>query len=373
MRTFVKWTVFLLLPGMLISNMTLAQSLSKEEQVWKIVFPDIPGYRTLICDFHLHTVFSDGSVWPDFRVHEAIRDGLDAIAITEHLEFQPKEADIPHSNKNRPYEIALEAAEGTDLIVINGVEITRAFPPGQANALFLKDANELIREDALEVFREARRQGAFIFWNYPTWLERSDDGSVELTEMHSKLLEEGLTQGVEIVDRDFFYEEAFQMALEHDMTLIGNSGEHSLVEWTYDIPEGEHRPVTLVFTEEKTEESLKEGLEQGRTAVWYKNKLFGRSEYLVPLIESSLKVERQQDAYLATVFVENRSDADYLLQNHSGYTFHNQAGLITVKAHETTMIQVRIDRESTNYDLRFRVLNAFTGPEKHAEITFNIE
>ena len=30
----------------------------------KINFPDIPGYQTLKCDLHIHTVFSDGSVWP---------------------------------------------------------------------------------------------------------------------------------------------------------------------------------------------------------------------------------------------------------------------------------------------------------------------
>ena len=102
MRTSIRWTAFLLLTGMLSMNLTHAQSLTKEEQVWKIYFPDIPGYRTLVCDFHLHTVFSDGSVWPDFRVQEAIRDGLDAISITEHLEFQPKEEDIPHANKTGP-------------------------------------------------------------------------------------------------------------------------------------------------------------------------------------------------------------------------------------------------------------------------------
>jgi len=52
----------------------------------KIVnLPDIPGYVTLKCDFHMHTVFSDGDVWPTVRVDEALRDGLDAIAITDHL------------------------------------------------------------------------------------------------------------------------------------------------------------------------------------------------------------------------------------------------------------------------------------------------
>ena len=32
--------------------------------------PDIPGYRTLKADLHLHTVFSDGNVWPKIgRAH----------------------------------------------------------------------------------------------------------------------------------------------------------------------------------------------------------------------------------------------------------------------------------------------------------------
>ena len=53
-----------------------------------IEFPNIPGYLTLKCDLHMHTVFSDGSVWPDIRVEEAVKDGLDAIATTEHFELQ---------------------------------------------------------------------------------------------------------------------------------------------------------------------------------------------------------------------------------------------------------------------------------------------
>ena len=55
----------------------------------EIHVPDPEGYRTLKCDFHIHTVFSDGLVWPTVRVDEAYREGLDAIALTEHLEYLP--------------------------------------------------------------------------------------------------------------------------------------------------------------------------------------------------------------------------------------------------------------------------------------------
>ena len=42
--------------------------------------PDLPGLETLKGDFHLHSVFSDGRVWPTVHVQEAWRDGLDVIA-----------------------------------------------------------------------------------------------------------------------------------------------------------------------------------------------------------------------------------------------------------------------------------------------------
>ena len=50
----------------------------------EIRFPDVPGYRTLKCDLHMHTVFSDGDVWPSTRVLEAWREGLPP-ALGPHL------------------------------------------------------------------------------------------------------------------------------------------------------------------------------------------------------------------------------------------------------------------------------------------------
>lgn len=51
-----------------------------------ISLPQIDGYDLLKCDFHIHTVFSDGIVWPSLRVNEAWEEGLDAIALSDHVE-----------------------------------------------------------------------------------------------------------------------------------------------------------------------------------------------------------------------------------------------------------------------------------------------
>ena len=115
----------------------------------KLQFPDVPGYKTLKCDLHMHTVFSDGNVWPSIRVEEALKDNLDAISITDHLEKLKHGADIPMPDRNRSHEEAAKAAEGTDLIVIQGTEITRSMPPGHANAIFITDTNKVLVDDPI--------------------------------------------------------------------------------------------------------------------------------------------------------------------------------------------------------------------------------
>ena len=108
----------------------------------EIRVPDPEGYRTLKCDFHIHTVFSDGLVWPTVRVDEAYREGLDAIALTEHLEYRPHRQDIIASH-NRSYEIAEKTARNNQVILIRGSEITRPMAPGHFNAIFLSDCDAL--------------------------------------------------------------------------------------------------------------------------------------------------------------------------------------------------------------------------------------
>ena len=78
----------------------------------------------LSMDLHIHSVFSDGNVWPTIRVEEARREGLDLIAITEHLEYQPHKEDIPNPDRNRSFFVATESINKSEkLKVINGSEI----------------------------------------------------------------------------------------------------------------------------------------------------------------------------------------------------------------------------------------------------------
>jgi len=95
MKKKLRMTLAVLILVLLVSP--LAGATARRE----LNFPDILGYKTLKCDLHMHTVFSDGLVWPAVRVDEAWREGLDVISITDHMEYQPHKQDIP-TNHNRP-------------------------------------------------------------------------------------------------------------------------------------------------------------------------------------------------------------------------------------------------------------------------------
>lgn len=342
----------------------------------EVVFPDIPGYETLSADLHIHTVFSDGSVWPDIRVQEAQRDNLDAIATTDHIEYQPHQDDIPHPDRNRAHEIASSQASDDELMVINGSEITRSMPPGHANAVFLQDANELLVDEAVASFREAKAQGAFIFWNHPSWLEQARDGLPPLSDMHETLMDDGLLHGIEVVNQQRYSKEALQIALEHDLTIVGTSDVHELIDWDYEVHDGGHRPVTLVFSEERSPSGLKEALFEGRTVVWKDDLLIGREKWLKPLIDASLSVSDVHyldDTSVLRLEIENQTAQKYILRNESAYSLHHHGALVTVNPHGSTTLRVLTEERRDHVRVPFRVINAIMAPEQSPQIVLETE
>jgi 3',5'-nucleoside bisphosphate phosphatase len=359
----------------------------------KIVFPDTAHYKTIVLDPHTHSVFSDGHVWPRIRIGEALRDGLDAIAITEHLEWQPHLEDIPHPDRNRSYDEAASAAEGSDLMVIRGSEITRNAPAGHINAIFINDANDLIKllppDDPYDPRAYARKlsqwpaqaaveaandQGAFLFWNHPYWARDFPNGIPVIPEFHINNASKGLLHGVEIANGASYSQETFQIALDYDLTLMGVSDVHQLIDWDYKPHAGGHRPVTLVLAEERTQAAIREALFDRRTVVWFKNMLIGRAEHLSPLLQASLQIDSASypDGWeVLEVILSNHSDANFRLLNRSELTFYTDTDLITVPAHETVKLYVKTPTKADSIELTFDVLNALTAPKEKASITMS--
>lgn len=365
------WALFLML-----SQSAFTQSIAPHAHSRAIHFPDVAPYQTLVCDFHQHTVFSDGSVWPDIRVQEALRDSVDAISLTEHLEYQPHLADLPHPDRNRSYDLAADLAKPYDLIVVRGAEITRKMPPGHINAIFIEDANRLMIEDSIEVFREARRQGAFTFWNHPNWIAQYKDGVAKVTGMHHFLIQETLLNGIEVVNDVTYSDEALRIALDYNLTIMGTSDVHGLVDWQYKVADGGHRPVTLVFASERSAEAIKEGLMNRRTAVWFNNNLIGRESELIPLLNACLKVTKvsyQGISAVANVSIYNDSDALFILMNESHFQLHSDTDVVMLHPNTTTTIEVKTLEQLAEFELNFLVLNAVTAPGVHPQITLQVK
>ena len=185
------------------------------------------------------------------RIQEAQKDGLDAIAVTEHIEYQSHKEDIPHKDRNRSYELSKKYAEKSDLLVIAGTEITKSMPPGHSNAIFVKDVNKIINDDYMDAHLAARKQGAFVFWNHPHWIGQRKDGSVKMYDEVKDLIDKNLLHGIEVTNERTYSDQAIQAALDYDLTMLGTSDVHGFVDWDYNIPQGGHRPVTLVFSKRK--------------------------------------------------------------------------------------------------------------------------
>jgi hypothetical protein len=335
----------------------------------EIQIPDIPGYLTLKCDFHIHTVFSDGNVWPTIRISEAWEDGLDAIAITDHIEGHPKK--MP-GMKRMQYEAALSAAQSSNIILIRGGEISRSMPPGHFNALFIKDVDALDLPDFMDAVGEAVKQGGFIIWNHPGWRKQQPDTTKWMTE-HEVLYKKGWMNGIEVFNEKEWYPEAIRWALEKDIAITGNSDIHDVYARYYNTEKYPIRPVTLVFAKERTEESLKEAMFAHRTAALFFNKLVGKEEFVKPIVMQSIKIypsHLYQDGY-AYFSVRNLSDIEFTFVK-SASDKSELPDRIVLPRQATIVLRAKQPKgEAVNYS--YRLENVLTGVEQYFDYKFSVK
>ena len=355
----------------------------------KITFPKLADGRSVLAvDLHTHSVFSDGSVWPDVRVEEAKRDGLFALAVSEHLEYQPKAADIPHKDRNRSFQIANEAAKvkpdatGANkepLIVINGSEITKLIvQPGHMNAVFITDANALLPKAGLnpadaarEQLKTANEQGGFTFWNHPYWTAQTPNGVATLDPVHAGYIKDGLLHGIEVANGADMSDEAFQIALDNNLTILGTSDIHGLIDWEYDLAGGQHRTATLVLTGSETADGLKTALRAGHTVAVYNDNLIGKRENVEAVVRSTLRLEVDKPLPRTTVqavSVINDSPMDYIVENTGPEGAYDEGHVFTVKAGSAFTLLIKNVPDPSKLSLTFKVLNTYTAPREHLTI-----
>lgn len=326
-----------------------------------INIPDVNGYKVLKCDFHMHTVFSDGLVWPTIRMQEAWEEGLDAFSLTEHVEFQ-RYAPMVAIDVDKPHELIAERAKRENVILIRGAEISRFTPPGHFNSIFIENTTPFIRERVegnqdidRKAILEAAKQKAFIFWNHPGWRGQAVPGSYEWSSFLDDLVKNNALHGIEVFNGTGFHKKALDWCVDKNLTVIGNTDIHGLVNFSYDTSkEYVHRTMTLVMTKDRTAESIREALKAGRTVAWASKYLAGKEENVKALFHASVKL-------LPSHYTEENKNGDktnhYELQNNSDLYFELEltkgkgTKKITLYPQSTVLITARAGQTVLKYDV----------------------
>lgn len=339
--------------------------------------PDIPGYITLKGDFHMHTPFSDGSVWPADRLKEAWRDGLDVVAITDHIEYTPNKNDVS-TDKNRPYEIAKPVADAHGIILIKAAEITRPMPPGHFNALFLEDANALNQKDIQAAFDAAAAQGAFFIWNHPGWKAQQPDSTIWFP-MHIEYLNRGWMQGIEIFNEKEYYPIVLTWAKEKNLTVFANSDVHEPIDFLYEPLKKERRPMTLVYAMDRSIAGVREALENRRTLAYFNDTLAGGARLLEQVVQQSITLQSNgvqiNNKNEARIILTNNSDIPFSLTYKDGQDAVSET--FTLNANSSEVFRLRnlsgLMAGENDLKLAFRVNNAFSEPGLPVSIFFDVK
>ena len=308
----------------------------------EIILPQVNGYNVYKADLHTHTIHSDGDVIPSFRVYEAWYDGLDIIAITDHIEYRSFEEKlvkyldkyvsdeykgaVNHRIDDRPLKegevmvdlnyVTREAAKYAGrcgILSIPGAEITRPGDKiGHFNALFTTDNNLIYDQDPVQAVRNAKAQGALVMHNHPGWKRTS----IDYTPTELVLYEEGLIDGIEVMNTDDFYPGIIDRALEKKIFMSANTDIHqttSLEHYGFD------RPMTLILAKEKTLESVREALEARRTIAYGYNTLCGEQQLLKDFFVAGVRTAiMQRTSSLVSVALTNMTSIPYTIRMEGG-------------------------------------------------------
>lgn len=356
----------------------------------EIILPKVNGLNIYKADLHAHSIYSDANLTPAQRVQEAWFDGLDIFALTDHVEYRRHERNMLNFLKgynggeakkavnynvirkaateqgiladlNLPTQLTQKAAKGygEGLLIIPGCEITREPKTiGHFNALFTTDNNAIYDTDPLQSLRNAKKQGALITQNHPGWSRKSCD----ITEFEQKAFDEGLIDGVEIMNGFWFYPKAMRRCVEKDLYMLGCTDVHGVTS-TYKA-NGHFRTMTFVFAKENSMKAVRKALEKGMTLAYSSGNIAGRADLLQDLFKASVSYK-----YLSS---NSKGKVTYALTNSTSIHYSLRFGKKTfeVPPFETVIINISGDKDGNPKDFSCYVMNMWEVDYKHPKIVF---
>lgn len=335
----------------------------------EIVIPQVNGYNVYKADLHTHTIFSDGKVTPEWRVEEAWQDGLDIVAITDHIENRPYVTRLPKYlngvevqvqnekeisvDLNASVRLAQDQARKLNMLLIPGAEISRPYKTvGHLNALFTTDNNAIPAEDPLQALRNAKAQGALVQFNHPG----TGRTSLDLTEFEINAYKEGLIDGIEIFNNNGFYPKAIDRALEKGLYMSGNSDVHTTTDIAYSDATLS-RNITLILAKEKTMEAVKDALVNRRTIAYGFDQIAGEESLIKDLFNACVTAE--------FVRLDSKGNTIFNLTNMSSLVFAasiNGSNPHWIAPFSTIPMKIKSDV------IELKILNMWCGEGKHPVI-----
>jgi hypothetical protein len=386
--------VFLLFAALSIAVSALATVPHKAK------IPDIPGYMTLKGDFHIHTCFSDGAVWPVTRVDEADYDGLDFISMTDHMEthHQHMVKDFGAKvDRNSSYEMASKAAKKYGILVIHGAELTRGLRifPGHFNTHFISDAEPIVaaaeahndkygkdetKQEEMAIragLKEARAQNAFVTWNHPDWEQQARNETL-WWPIHTELLDGGLIQGIEIYNDYIGYDaDAFHWAIQKNLTITTGTDAHKPMFQMVDYEKGDYRPMTLVFARERSLDGIREAVDNRRTVAVADGCVYGREELVRQLFDACIQISDIKYSEKKVSFtIRNISTIPVDLVKAPGSENLTYPRHYNINAEETGSIGVngpdsRKPIGINEFDVHFKVTNWLVDADTPLEVSYH--
>ena len=359
----------------------------------EIILPQVNGMNLYKADLHIHTIYSDGDVTPDMRVLEAWHDGLDIIAITDHMEYRRIEREMleymdryvredlrekgavntnimrqgPDSlgvlvDFNVAYKSAARKAKDYGLMVVRGVEVTRKHN-GDYNAIFTTDNNAVYDPSLEQTLRNARAQGAFIVHNHPDYDANTAN---HITQVANDLYDKGLIDGVEVANGRKTWQYLYTHAVSGGYTPMANSDAHEYIywkygrPWDYEIPR--YRNMNLILAENLTEKDIREALKAGNSIAYSNNNLVARYDLLEALFKASVEFKIQRTSSTQHhIIVVNSSSLPYFFKIGNNEHVLNANGTL----------HLTLPKDVQTFDVN--VLNMWYGNDEHPVISVELK